>query len=459
MASISSCKKPIIFSKENLTFSQDTIVFDTLFTTIGSTTKKLKIYNPSSRTLKVDQILLIGGSNSPFRINVDGVPGTHFSEIEMEGKDSLFIFVEVTLDPNNVNTPLIIEDQIKFSSNGKDQFVTLAAWGQDAYFYYSDISAGDFEFVSGTWPSDKPHVIYGGAFIDEGTTLNINAGAKIYLHKQARLHNYKGTLNINGTLGNEVTFQGDRLESYYADVTGQYYGIYFQEAKPSTINYAIIKNATTGIHIVGENESNLPGEYTVTVTNTIISNASSYGILLYNGEANMEAGSIKAVNCEVSQNGVHAFAVIAGGDFNFDHCHLLGYGSGENVGSAVGISNYFGGTGVLRGINEGTITSTVMYGNLDHELAIDTISDPAIDINLDFQHNLIRSTTIFTGSIFDNKGNLWNQDPSFKNVFEGDYTYWWNSALINNGSSTVFPTLDLLGKPRYAPTEIGAYEW
>ena len=64
------------FSKENLTFSVDTIVFDTVFTTVGSTTKQFKIYNPSSKSIQIDEIELMGGDQSPFRLNVDGEKGT-----------------------------------------------------------------------------------------------------------------------------------------------------------------------------------------------------------------------------------------------------------------------------------------------------------------------------------------------------------------------------------------------
>ena len=103
--SMTSCKKEVFFSEGNLDFSADTVVFDTVFTTVGSTTQRLKIYNRSNRALKVDQIELMGGENSPFRINVDGLSGTVFGELEIEGNDSLWIFVEVTLDRSHHDRP------------------------------------------------------------------------------------------------------------------------------------------------------------------------------------------------------------------------------------------------------------------------------------------------------------------------------------------------------------------
>jgi hypothetical protein len=130
-----SCKKNNLLSKKNLEFSVDTLVFDTVFTTIGSTTKQFKIYNKESKTVQIDQIELMGGQNSPFRMNVDGNMGTSMSNLRIEGKDSLFVFVEVTLDINSQTLPMIVEDSIRFRTNGKDQYVKLAVCGQDMYFH------------------------------------------------------------------------------------------------------------------------------------------------------------------------------------------------------------------------------------------------------------------------------------------------------------------------------------
>jgi hypothetical protein len=146
--STSSCGKHVILSKNNLSFSKDTVVFDTVFTTIGSTTQQFKIYNKDSKTIKIDEIELMGGTSSKFSINVDGLQGTKMQDLYIEGGDSLFVFVEVTLDPNGSNLPLVIEDSIRFKSNEKNQFVKLAAWGQDAYFHYKDLNEGIWLFTA-----------------------------------------------------------------------------------------------------------------------------------------------------------------------------------------------------------------------------------------------------------------------------------------------------------------------
>lgn len=448
--SISSCKKPLSYSSGNLNFSQDTVIFDTVFTTIGSVTKKLKIYNNSNKTLIISQIELMGGANSPFRINVDGSPGTQFAELEIEGKDSLFVFVEVTLDPNNGTNPMVIEDRIRFNSNGTNQFIELVAWGQDAYFHYSYFDQNILDLNEGTWPNDKPHVIYNAAFVDSAKTLNIQAGTTIHLHKDAILYVYKGALNINGTFGNEVTLQGDRLESFYDNESGQYYGIYFNKAQPSTIDYAIIKNGIAGVHLYSEDPSN--SSYTLQISNSIIRNNSSYGLFIFQGS------KVKAENSIFAKNGIHSLAVIGGGDFNFNNCHLIGYGSGENVSSAVGVSNWYSnsllGQTEVSSISEGTITNSLIYGDTDNEVAVDTIQDPSSSLifNIVFQNNLIRSSIVF------GQDNLWNSDPLLVDVPENDFHFWSTSPMNNSGDPGSVTTTDLEGTFRTGP-DIGAYEF
>ncbi len=436
------CSKKNFFSKDNLTFSVDTLVFDTVFTTIGSTTKSFKIYNPESKTVQIDEVELMGGENSPFRMNLDGLIGHNFSNIRIEGNDSLFVFVEVTLNVNNQNSPLIIEDSIRFQTNGKDQYVKLAVWGQDAYFHYKDLNEG-------IWPNDKPHVIYGYAAVDSAKSLTIQAGTQVHLHKNSLLYVYKSTLNIQGTLGNEVVFQGDRLEQDYQEVTGQYYGIYFQQAKPSTIDYAILKNGTSGVHLYSEDPTNTG--YTLTMTNTVIQNEARYGVFIYSG------AKVKAENCIISKNGTHALLVLEGGDFNFNHCNLLGYGSSQNP--AVGISNFYTNyqtaTTNVGSINEGVLYNCVLTGNLATELAIDTIQMSGVNLNFDFKNCLINSETIQTDAFYQNI--FWNNNPLFTDPTIYDFSFSINSILHGNGIASPVVT-DILGNPRNNPPDIGAIE-
>ena len=249
VAIFAGCRKDILVtdSSAKLEFSLDTVIFDTVFTTIGSVTKSVKVYNPHNRTIKISSIEIAGGSSSNFRMNVDGDPGNAINDIEIEGKDSMFIFVEVTVDPNNTNSPLIISDSITFITNGNLQDVILVAWGQDAYYHTANQYGGLVDptgdtlkvwyhsiTCNATWTNDKPHVVYGYAIVEPTCCLNIDAGANVYFHSGSGLlvgnpfsEQTGACLKVNGTVDNPVTFQGDRLEWDYHDIPGQWDRIWF----------------------------------------------------------------------------------------------------------------------------------------------------------------------------------------------------------------------------------------
>ena len=247
------CKKNNLLTNGiyNIETSVDTVLFDTLFTTIGSTTKRIKIYNNNEGMINISKISLIGGENSPFRINVDGESGTQFHDLTINTADSIFIFIEVTIDPNGSNLPLVVEDEIQFETNGNIKKVILNAWGQDAYFHVNEI-------VQGVWTNDKPHVIYGIVAVgypnlDSNLTLNIDPGTKIHGHANSVFYVYKSSINVNGNLNDPVIFQQDRMEDYLLypsdSVPGQWRGILLSSPLNSIFNHTLIKNAIIGVQI------------------------------------------------------------------------------------------------------------------------------------------------------------------------------------------------------------------
>ena len=106
----SSCRKDLDFnpSTGNLTFSKDTVYLDTVFSNIGSSTYNLKVYNNSNDNILIPRIQLSQGENSMYRLNVDGMTGTTtgkiFDDVEILAKDSMYIFIETTIDIQNLVT-------------------------------------------------------------------------------------------------------------------------------------------------------------------------------------------------------------------------------------------------------------------------------------------------------------------------------------------------------------------
>ena len=169
-----SCKKDVITDDPaaKLSFSTDTLTFDTVFTQLGSATRRFMIYNRNPESILVSSIKIAGGSASNFRINVNGQPGTSFSNIEIRGNDSMFVFAEVTVDPNSLTNPFVIFESVEFLTNGNAQQVVLSAWGQNAYYYRPNLFIDGLPPISllsdyfpnqsvVNLPSDKPHVIFG----------------------------------------------------------------------------------------------------------------------------------------------------------------------------------------------------------------------------------------------------------------------------------------------------------
>jgi hypothetical protein len=445
----SSCKKKNLFGDGNLAFSRDTVVFDTVFTTIGSTTKYFKIYNFQNKALKISNVQLMGGAASKFKLNLDGVQGTTFTDVEIPSGDSLFCFVEVKLSVNGQNLPVIVEDSVRFTTNGEDQYVNLVVWGQDMYYHYS--KPGDLDINSGTWPNDKPHVIFNRAYIDSATTLNIVPGTKVYLHKGAMLFNYKGTLNIDGDYGNgKVIFQGDRLEAAYKDVPGQYYGIYMHQARPSMIDNAVVKNSIAGIHVDSRDQAF--NQNTLTISNTEIFNAASYGLFLFDGP------KVYGENVLVHSTGVHSLLVLQGADFTFNQCDFLGYGTGEGTTPAVGISNYYSnsqGTFVAQ-IPNANFNNCVIYGSSGEHLAIDTIQPGGLVLNFKFRNSVILKNNLSNPMfIFCN-----NSNPNFVDPNGDDFNFLSSSSINNTGNTNPAYTTaqDITGVFRGSPPDIGAIE-
>jgi hypothetical protein len=199
-----SCRKVKFDESSNafLTFSKDTLHFDTVFNGIGSATRYFIVYIKNDLPIKISDIRLLSGENSNFRINVNGTAAREFFDVEINGNDSIFIFADVTIDPQNDD--VIEYDQIRFSTNGNEQIIHMLAYGQDIHLI------NDSVLETQTWTNDKPYVIYNSAAVDENEVLTIEQGTHIYSHRNSRII-VLGTLIVDGSFEEPVIFEGDRL--------------------------------------------------------------------------------------------------------------------------------------------------------------------------------------------------------------------------------------------------------
>jgi hypothetical protein len=427
---MSSCRKDIFDDDPalKLQFSADTVYFDTVFVTMGSVTKRLKVFNPSNNKVRISNIRLAGGSASHFRLNIDGISSREVSNVEIEGKDSLYIFIEVTIDPNNDLLPFVIKDSIEFVTNGNFQDVDLVAWGQNALFYrpttfvqglppYSVLSENT------TWTSDLPVVIFGYLVVDSAVTLNIDAGVNVHLFNNSGLWIFKdGTLRVNGTAQDSVVFQGVRREQSFRERPGQWDRIWINQGSSNNkISHAVIKNAFIGIQAENVTAFGESTQRELLIENTRIRNMSGFGI--FGADYIIKANNLLISNC-----GSYSAALIRGGDYQFRHCTFGNYWTSSIRSTpSVFFSNYQlgqGGNLTVKPLQACYFGNCIIYGNINSGSEIEFDRDQSAAFNYQFENSLIRMTDEFFNidpSRFINV--IRNQDPQFKNPATDEQNY------------------------------------
>lgn len=476
-----SCRREEDFIEDNsasVNFSTDSISFDTVFTTIGSITENFVVYNPHKERIKISNIRLNGGQTSNFRINVDGEAGTNFSDIEIASEDSMYVFIEVTVDPNNILNPFVIEDFIEFTTNGNQERITLVAWGQNAIYYTPttfNANLPDFSCLTGpnnssgpcsdaiapvnvTWTDSLPIVVYGYVAIDTLDKLTIEAGTNIYFHNNGGLWVYRGgQLTVNGTKENPVTFQGDRLEPIYDNIPGQWDRIWINEGAQHEINYAEIKNAFIGIQAEALFLNGNPSELgRLNIKNTKISNCSNAGILSAYYQMNAE-------NLVISNCGSYNLAIQSFGFWNFNHCTFANYfDQGNRETPSVFIQNaYRTPTGLAVDTPNVNMSNSIVYGNKDSEFETEIINNGAINLTVS---NTLLKTEQSTSNASEYINIIRNpSSPIFNDADMLDFELFEQSVARNAGdinAANLVP-FDINGNDRRSDgqPDLGAFEF
>ena len=442
-----SCKKDNL-NADGLGFrlSEDTLKFDTVFTTAGSVTQFFLIKNQSRNSLRINNIQLMGGNTSPFKMNVDGLPGTRFSELEIEGNDSLYVFVSVNVNPNTDQLPFIIRDSIQISANGTVKYQQLEAWGQNARYI-----RGKYITENTTWDKELPYVILGGVLVDTFATLEIEPGARIYLNADAPMI-IDGTLIAKGTKKDSIVFQGNRLDEPYRNFPGAWPGIIFRESsKNNLIEYAFIKNAYQGI-IADQHKA---ADAKVTVNNTVIDNIFDIGVLGVNSRLVFN-------NCQITNCG-NNIALIYGGNYSFNHCTVSSI-SNNYISHKLPVltaTNFVKQNNqVLSAPLNADFTNCILWGSeglVENEVILEKEGNGSVSIL--FDHVLFRAKDNPANTVFTNV--IRNQNPVYDSIDVSNNYYDFrlkkSSPAVDKGKIT--PLLfDLNGFPRKGLPDLGCYE-
>lgn len=455
----------------HLLFSNDTIHFDTIFTTIGSSTRVLKVYNRNEENLKLSSVRLVGSEQSGFRVNVDGHSGREFNDLEIRSNDSMYIFVEVKVDPQDKANPILIKDSLIFQmTNGIQQDVKLLAYGQDVLKLHGKVIDKDTVFNS-----LRPILVYDSLRVNEGVTLTIEPGTRLYFHDKIYCHIY-GTLKVNGTLWEPVVFRGDRMDWLlninYDRIAGQWGGIHFYESSyDNHLQYADIHSGDYGIRC----DSSDIDRMKLKLENSIVHNMRGDCL-------NFTHSKVLVGNCQIT-NARKNCVSLTGGDNEFIHCTIASFYLGLNNHDLPreGVAVY------LRNTEENPLIKAdfrncLITGSGQDE--IQGVKNESSDFNYLFSYSLVNTVlnekdedygeqlSHYKGVMWDDKkdekGRSLSKDKNFLYIDSKERYYDFGpdslSAAINmalyEDAQNYYP-IDLQGRYRLMDgfPDAGCYEW
>lgn len=396
-----------------LSFSTDTLSFDTVFTTIGSSTQQIMIYNRNKNALLIRSVSHL----SPyFRINLDGENREDLlHDITLNGGDSLFLFVRVNVDPQDSNSPVLIEDPLVFSVNGHEQRILMQAYGQNVELIRT--KKGRSDYGSYYFRNTRPYLIYDTVVI-AGTTL-LEAGATLYMHAGANLVCY-GNVTSQGTLADPVRIRGDRTDRLfenvpYAYASGQWGGIYLYHTSDMAVpsyrfNHTEILSGTIGIYCLNETPENRPD---FVFRNGLIHNHAAYGLVLQNVNDSILNSEITncAGYCVYLRGGEHVLIHLTIANyFGYPYCNLnIHNTSAEDVPAL-----YVNDMSKSNAQNALTMINSIVTGRRAESFQVATTIPSAF--NGDVHHCYLRCDTVGQDWCYD---NVYAQegDSVFQNIY------------------------------------------
>ncbi len=384
-----------------LTYSVDTLKFDTVVTSVTSINRAFRVFNPHDQAIVIDRLYLGLTTTSEYDLIVQGHEGKSFENITVFGGDSLLVIAEVLINPMDEDLPYLVKDSVILEYNTNQDHVKLVSWGQDAHFLERGVIECD-----AVWDSPKPYVIMDTVLVDSTCTLTVQEGVRIYMDHAATIL-VNGTLNINGTAENKVVIRTSRIDAGYDRAPGQWGTLFFGAgSRGNTIDHAEIRNGITGlilgVNVLGDNAE-------LTLTNTSIGHMSSMGIFALHPD-------LLATNLEIFDCGSYLMANVAGGNYSFNHCTFTNSPNQfwQVDDPAVAFSNEYDnerGTVILGDLNV-ELTNSIIWGETQEgeELLLAVSDETSYDLTI--ENNIIRSSD----SVFTELGNYisqWDTFPGF----------------------------------------------
>lgn len=427
-------------------FSVDTLDMGVVFTAEQTATHRFVVYNPYSKSLNLSQVAMTGENARYFRVNVDGMAGTTFTDIEIRANDSIYVFVSADL-PENTSSDATIKADLSFTVNGQVSKVVVTATGQDITRLQGEVITDDTEFTA-----TRPYQIKDSLVVEQGATLTLAPGTTLLFHDDATLV-VRGTVRTLGTADSKVRLTGDRMGNVITDVS-----------------FDLMSRQWAGVEILAESKDNY-------MTFTEISNT-SYGVVLYGDGVNVDEPKLTLVNCRLHNSGENVLTSI-GASIDASGCEFaeasysLVYlvGGSHRFDLCTAANNYLfsavtGAAWMFIDPAEASlpaemlpvkalITNSITYG-----LGADVSPGDLTGREIYFKRCLFKAQGTDDENFID---SLWDADPLFYTV-RADYIFDYRLKPESPAISAAYPALsdsrpstDYYGVPR--ADDLGAYTY
>ena len=298
---------------DRLIFSTDSVAFDTIISGKATHTYRFSVHNTASKAIRITHVDLERGAESPFAVNVDGMPliDGHAEDFEIASKDSIIVYLMANLPDCDSDEPVYEKDFLMFTAeSGVVQSIVLTASGQSVIPLKTQRIHENTVF-----DQKRPYQILDSLVVDEGAVLTVNPGVRMYFHADATLI-VKGTLHLAGTLDEPIILRGDRLGNMfdgqpYDRVPGQWGGIIFTpQSFGNTIQYADIHSGQFGIRV---DSCDITTDKVI-IENSILHNTTHHAL-------DVRMAKVYVGNSQITNAGGNCVN-IRGGDVSLVHCTI-----------------------------------------------------------------------------------------------------------------------------------------
>ena len=432
-------------ASEQPVFSVDTLKMGEYFSQACTPTSRFIVYNRYDKIMNIQSISLSGSKRDVFRLNVDGISGKSFNNIQIRPNDSIFVFVEANLPLNDAPGQYKVECNMDFVTHGKTNTVVLSALSENIIRFRAQKVEKD------TWFTARlPFLVYDSLIVAENAKMTVDANARIYLHDGAYIKVY-GTLVCNGTAEQPVNFTGDRSGFVASDIpyelmSGQWDGIYFAPtSKNNNMTYTSVRNTSMGIVL-----DNVGASPALTMIASQVHNSEGTVLAALHSDVNAYA-------CEFSEAGM-GLVYLQGGKHTFNHCTFANnYLFSAISGAAVQFYHLNAETDDESGkpYVSANIDNCIIYG-----------------IGADLSHGDLTGTSVkVRNTLLKSKGEdddnfikcIWGEDPLFYTV-RSDYYFDYRLQAESPAIGAADPSLtspssrrDRYGNVQPAKPDLGAY--